>query len=162
MFSQLRLGFTIENYYGTYKYILIYVLAGIGGNLLGGYSRPASISVGASTSLFWIFGAYGCYFIYNWHTFGPGRNLNLILYLFFLVISLELPITLQSVDIAGHIGGFIVGVLLGFFLLPRAEQAETWNYVLIINGILVLAYFGVMVWLLSTLQIASYRYECVL
>ena len=71
-----------------------------------------------------------------------------------------MPITLQSIDIAGHIGGFIIGVLLGFFLLPRDENTEAWNYILILNGIAVLAYFAVMIWLLGNLEIVSCCYSC--
>ena len=160
IFSQLRLGFTIEKYYGITKFIFIYVLSGLGGNLLGAYMNPDSISVGASTSLFGIFGSYGCYFLYNWNTFGPGRNLNLILYLFFVVISVELPITSQSIDISGHLGGFIVGGLLGFFLLPRGENTETWNFILILNGIAVLSYFAFMIYLLGTTETENCCYSC--
>ncbi|OMJ93261.1 hypothetical protein SteCoe_3843 [Stentor coeruleus] len=159
IFAQLRLGFTIEKYYGLKKYIFIYILSGIGGNLLGGFIRPTDITVGASTSLFGVFGCYGCYFVYNWNTLGPGRNLNLVLYLFFVLISLELPITLQSIDIGGHIGGFIVGILLGFFLLPREENSDTWNYVLIINGMALLGYFAFMIWSWSQLEITD-RFTC--
>lgn len=160
LFSQLRLSFTIEKYYGFYKFSLIYLVSGLGGNMLGGYFKQDDITVGASASLFGVFGAYGCYFMYNWDTFGPGRNLNLILYLFFVVISLELPIHLQSVDMAGHIGGFYVGLVLGFFLLPREEDTETWNYIIILNGIALLSYFITMIWLLGTLEIQNCCYSC--
>jgi len=142
----------MEKYFKSLKFVLIYVLSGLGGNLLAGYFYPYSILVGSSTALFGIFGSFACYFIYNWHILGPGRNLNLIIYLFFVIISLELPITLDSVDIAGHIGGFTLGILLSFFLLPREERSETWDFVLLINGIGSLAYFVILIWLLSTLS----------
>lgn len=152
IFSQLRLCFAMEKYFSTFKFSLIYLLSGLGGNLLAGFFYPNSILVGSSTALFGIFGSFACYFTYNWHILGPGRNLNLVIYLFFVIISLELPITLESVDIAGHVGGFALGVLLGFFLLPREERSETWDIILLINGIGSLAYFAVLIWMLSTLR----------
>lgn len=128
-------------------------MSGIGGNLLSGFIRPLNVTVGASASVFGIFGCYVCYFVYNWNVLGPGRNLNIVLYLFFVLISLELPITLMSVDIGGHIGGFFVGILLGFFLIPKGEYANIWNYVLIVNGIAVIGYFALMIWSWSFIEV---------
>jgi membrane associated rhomboid family serine protease len=151
VFSQLRLCFSMEKFYKVGRFVIIYLLAGLGGNLLSGIMYPENVLVGSSASLFGIFGCFGCYFVYNWHSIGPGRNLSLLIYLFFVVISLELPITLASIEIIGHLGGYVVGFSLGFFLLPKDERNDTWDMIRIVNGIAVLVYFAVMVWFLSIL-----------
>ena len=153
LFSQLRLCFTIEKFYKSSRFTLIYFISGLAGNLLSGYLYPDHILVGSSTALFGVFGCYGCYFLHNWHSLGPGRNLNMLIYLFFIVISLELPITLASVEIAGHIGGYTVGFCLGFFLMPKENRDQGFDLIMILNGIAVFSYFAVMIWLLSILKL---------
>lgn len=93
--------------------------------MLSAYTKKYDTSVGASTSLYGIFATFGCYYAYNWHTFGPGRNFNLLLYLFFVIINFTASLSTPNIDVAGHIGGFLVGGMVGFLLLPREENSKT-------------------------------------
>ncbi len=52
------IGFTIEKALGKwYKYLLLIILGGIGGNLFSAVISPYSVGVGASSSLFALMGA---------------------------------------------------------------------------------------------------------
>jgi rhomboid protease GluP len=61
MLGQLMYGFSLEDFYGTKKYLILYLLSGIGGNLLSASINHESISVGASSSIFGLFALMGTY-----------------------------------------------------------------------------------------------------
>ncbi|CAG9318633.1 ROM1_1 [Blepharisma stoltei] len=143
-FFQLRIGFAVEKYYQTYKFILIYIISGIGGNIFSAYWDSQNVSVGASTSLFGVFANFGCYYAYNWHKFGPGRDFNLLVYAIIVAISFGSAYDTPNIDIAGHIGGFISGSLLGFALIPREESERRWCYIIYGSFIGVIIYFTVL------------------
>lgn len=56
-------GFSLEDYYGTKKFVLLYLMAGLGGNLLSSVTFTNTISVGASSSIFGLFALMGTYII---------------------------------------------------------------------------------------------------
>lgn len=128
LFFQLRAGFLMEKYYTTQKFAVIYIACAFGGSLLSACAQVYRVSVGASTALFGILGLYGCYFIYNWFSLGPGRNLNFLIYIFMVVTSFSISAAASNVDLAGHAGGFVTGVLIGLALLPD-ELNKKWGYI---------------------------------
>ncbi|KAF2320329.1 hypothetical protein GH714_027156 [Hevea brasiliensis] len=76
-----------------------------------------SISVGASGALFGLLGAMLSELITNW-TIYTYKAAALFTLLVIVAINLAIGI-LPHVDNFAHIGGFLVGFLLGFVLLPR-------------------------------------------
>ena len=123
-------GRSIEDRFGHLKFLAIYFLAGLGGNLLHILLNPASRvpTIGASGA---IAGILGAYFI----TF-PAARITTLIPLFFFFWTVELPalfllgywfliqfftgfqmLAIQSatgggVAWWGHVGGFLVGLLL--------------------------------------------------
>ena len=83
------------------------------------------LSVGASTAVYGLVGSYLAFVILNWNylKFDTERRYNI---LFFLLVSLLLSLLTvssgQRIDVLGHLGGFITGVMLGLFLLPRLTR----------------------------------------
>ena len=65
MLFQLRFGFAIETYYGSKKFAAIYIISGIGGNLLSSVMKIYIVSVGASTSGYGLLAVLACYYAYN-------------------------------------------------------------------------------------------------
>ncbi len=57
LFFQCRVGFTMEQYWGTGRFAAVYVIAGFGGALFSCVTSPTVLSVGASGALFGILGA---------------------------------------------------------------------------------------------------------
>ena len=79
------IGQFMEPLLGHWRFLSVYLLSGIGGNLLSyAYGSDSVVSVGASTALFGLFGVV------------------IALYLF-----------ASHIDILGHLGGLISGFLLG-------------------------------------------------
>ena len=67
LISLYMFGFTIELAIGKwYKYIALIIVGGIGGNIISATFSGYSISVGASSSLFGILGAFLIWFFKRW------------------------------------------------------------------------------------------------
>lgn len=74
IFSFFMIGFSIEKAVGKwYKYILLIVLGGIGGNIFSATIDAYNIGVGSSTSIFAIIGALCIWFYRHWHVLGAMR-----------------------------------------------------------------------------------------
>lgn len=112
------MGQFMEPMLGHIRFLAVYLLSGIGGNLLSlAFSSDTAISAGASTALFGLFGAMTAVGVRN-------RNNPTISYLgrqsFVLaVINIVLDLFAPNIDIQGHVGGFIAGFLLAIVFGDR-------------------------------------------
>ena len=106
------LGMGLEPLYGSGRFLVIYLLSGVGGNLCSfALGNLQSVSAGASTSLFGLFGLYvalGVIFRNN-----PAVRQWSRQFLVLIVLNLVFDLFLGQIDIWGHIGGAIFGFLLG-------------------------------------------------
>ena len=125
MFSLYLFGPELEKLTGKARFTTIYLLGGIGGSLLTyvvHINDPMYASVGASGAIFGIFGAYAALLVRH-HKTTP--NLRQIL-LPIIVISVILTFLQSNVNEAGHIGGLIVGFVLGMFYFTQ-ENMMRWR-----------------------------------
>ena len=112
------LGVYMETIIGHWRFLAIYLLSGIGGNLLSlAWGNDHAISAGASTALFGLFGAMTAIALQN-------RANPILVYLgrqsFWLaLINIGLDLFAPNIDIPGHIGGFITGFLIAVILGER-------------------------------------------
>jgi rhomboid protease GluP len=116
MLSLYFIGPTVEIIYGKWRYLSIYLLAGIGGGLLFLFVQPGGITVGASGAIFGIFGALGVFYIANRRAIGGGAISN---WLFWLGLNLFFGLSNGGINIIDHLGGLVVGIVLAFLLTPR-------------------------------------------
>ncbi|KAG4998266.1 hypothetical protein JHK85_029705 [Glycine max] len=119
MLSLVFIGIRLEQQFGFIKIGIIYLVSGFGGSVLSSLFIRDHISVGASGALFGLLGAMLSELITNW-TIYSNKAMALITLLVIIVINLGIGI-LPHVDNFAHIGGFLVGLLLGFILLPRPQ-----------------------------------------
>lgn len=108
-------GIFLEKMFGHWRFLVIYIIAGISGNLLSAGLGPNTVSAGASTAIFGMFGAFIVLgLIYRetpyFQTLGRQFGVLIILNLFFAFWPGS------GVDILGHIGGLIGGFLMASFL----------------------------------------------
>ncbi|MCX0290291.1 rhomboid family intramembrane serine protease [Lactobacillus kullabergensis] len=109
------LGVYMETIIGHWRFLAIYLLSGIGGNLLSlAWGNDNAISAGASTALFGLFGAMTAIALQN-------RANPILVYLgrqsFWLaLINIGLDLFAPNIDIPGHIGGFVAGFLIAVIL----------------------------------------------
>ena len=120
MLLQILVGGEMEREIGTLRFVLVYLASGIFGFVLGGNFAPQGIaSTGASGSLFGIIAIMLLDLFYHW---GKRRSpwVDLAWLLFDIVISFALGL-LPGLDNFSHIGGFLMGLMLGISLLHSPD-----------------------------------------
>ena len=117
MFSLLFLGDIVESVMGPVRYLIIYIVGGIGGNvismMLGMRTGRYAVAAGASGAIFACMGAFLYFALYNRRSFGR-HNMRRLGLMIMLMIMQSLVDT--GVDNAAHIGGLAVGFLLALVL----------------------------------------------
>ena len=113
---QLTLGKEMEQEIGPLRFALVYLCSGIFGFVLGGNFAPNGIaSVGASGSLFGIIALMLLDLFYYWDE-RKSPWIDLLWILFEIAISFVLGL-LPGLDNFSHIGGFLMGLILGVCIL---------------------------------------------
>ena len=124
-------GIILEGALGHVKYLLLYLIAGIGGSTLSYlqmlHSGDYAVAAGASGAIFGIIGALLWIVILHKGRYETLTGKGL---LFMIVISLYYGISSGGVDNWGHIGGLIMGFLMGILLYrKKINSGEKTKYV---------------------------------
>jgi membrane associated rhomboid family serine protease len=108
------------------------------------------LSVGASTSVFGILGSQLAFIIVNWKALdypGSGRDKYLLVTVIIIVLNFLFGISNAHVDILGHLGGLIVGIMIGLALIDAGPvDRRNQQYERLVKRIgygCLVAYFGV-------------------
>ncbi|KAG7824112.1 hypothetical protein KL909_002110 [Ogataea angusta] len=166
---QVALGSKVERYIGLLRYAFIYVAAGMGGSILGANFLPAGMaSSGASGALCGACVAMNLILlIYNNNIdhYDPrlkgraGRKLFVMMLVGSVVEVIIIFVLglLPGIDNFAHIGGFVIGIVLGTVLLDSPsfvyEQDGqtrkpliffTWIFVRVVCLALTIAYFALL------------------
>jgi rhomboid protease GluP len=118
--SLIWFGSGIERLYGARKYLLIYFVAGVAGNIASYIHMPA-LSLGASGAIFGLVGA-GLMFPIRFRSLLPANAPSRILGQIWPIAAINLFIgfTTPSIDNWAHMGGLAGGALVALFLIPDA------------------------------------------
>ena len=109
-------GSYLEMIAGKGKYLAIYLIAGVAGNVaVYLLAAPISVTIGASTAIFGIFGALFTFSLHNRDS-AVGRALQSMGTV--ILINLVITFVVPGISWQGHVGGLIGGVL--------AVEALTW------------------------------------
>jgi len=126
MWALYQSGRTIERLYGSFRFALLYLFAGLAGSMTSLLWNPQVNSAGASGAIFGIFGGLLA-FVINPRNGVPAavmqeqRNSTLI----FTAYSLFYGFAHSGIDNAAHIGGLVGGFLIGLLLArPLDEDAR--------------------------------------
>jgi membrane associated rhomboid family serine protease/antitoxin component YwqK of YwqJK toxin-antitoxin module len=114
MYGLYYLGTSLEPAVGTIRFLLVYFFCGIAAGLASLVFNIYTPSAGASGALFGLFGyRLGAEVIGSFH---HRKNLMVVFvnFIVFVLINVFIAATV-NVDIAGHIGGFMAGLLLATF-----------------------------------------------
>lgn len=113
-------GKLVEQMFGRWRMLLIYLMSGLGGNLLSLVIQGNhAISGGASGA---IFGLYGSLMVYLW-IFRAQIDREDFRWMFggaaiFSLLTIGMGFVIAGIDNAAHIGGVVTGALWGYILLP--------------------------------------------
>lgn len=121
----LFLGDVLESQLGHWKYLLLYLAGGLGGNLLSLYldirSGEALISAGASGCVFAVVGALLYILI---RRKGRLEEMTVQRLALMAILSIYYGFTSVQVDNAAHIGGLISGFLLAVLLFRQRKPGR--------------------------------------
>lgn len=117
------IGTQIEMIFGHTRFAVIYLVTAITGNLASFVFLPNTLSAGASTAIFGLFGAFlmlGESFRNNLYIRAMSRQ-----FLLFVVLNLAFDLFSPGIDIYGHIGGLLGGFLVGYVVgAPRVGKVN--------------------------------------
>jgi rhomboid protease GluP len=126
MYALYILGPSMERYYGRWRYLALYLLAGFAGNVASFLFTSAN-SLGSSTAIFGLLGAYGAFLYQNQGVLGNRARRGLMNIVLIAVINLAIGLTPNiGIDNWGHVGGLAGGTL--FALLGGPKLKVEWAY----------------------------------
>lgn len=117
MYILYQAGMFTERLFGSIRYLAVYLIAGIGGNVLGIVLHPQVVSAGASGAIFGVYGALLAFLLRHRAVVRPEAagavaRSALIFIGYNLVFGLATPHT----DLTAHIGGLLTGFVAGYVL----------------------------------------------
>jgi membrane associated rhomboid family serine protease len=121
MVALLIVGSPVEAALGRARFLILYVLAALGGSVLSYlFANPATVGVGASGA---IFGLFGAFFI-----IARSRRADTSGILVLIGINLAFSFTDKLIDWRAHVGGLIIGVVVAgvFTLAERRLPKQKW------------------------------------
>ena len=124
MFSLLFLGDIVETVMGPVRYLIIYIVGGLCGNivsvLMSMKTGKYAVSAGASGAIFACMGAFAYFALRNRRGFGRGnlRRLGMMVLLMIMQSFVD-----TGVDNAAHMGGLAAGFVLAALLYHPKKRA---------------------------------------
>lgn len=142
MYALYVLGPQLESFFGKVKFLIIYLLSGVAGNLLSLlFMADNVVSVGASGAIFGLMGAL-LYFGYHYRVYLGTVIKSQIIPI--LVINLIIGFLISGINNFAHIGGLVGGVLISMVVGIKHNTKISER----VNGIIMsLLYFGFIIYM---------------
>lgn len=135
MYALYIIGPQLESFFGRTKYLIIYLVSAIMGNLLSLlFLSDTDVSVGASGAIFGLFGSL-LYFGYHYRVYLSGVIKSQIIPL--ILVNLFIGFVGSRINNFAHIGGLIGGVLISAAVGVKYKSHKVDQ----INGIIMLIIF---------------------
>ncbi|KAL4434296.1 hypothetical protein ABPG75_000737 [Micractinium tetrahymenae] len=119
-------GWQVEAKHGSWRIALLFLLAGLGGNLLSAVTEaPCVAVVGASGIVFGAAAATVADTLQNFATLGRPLLRTAVLLAFLVFFSVTVGTTLTGTSHMSHVGGFLAGLLGALCLLRTPHRGRT-------------------------------------
>jgi membrane associated rhomboid family serine protease len=139
MYALWILGRDIERTLGPLRFVALYLLAGLGGNVAAYLFSPQNAATaGASTA---VFGLMAAIFVIL-----KRLNLSVAPILPLIVINVVFTFAIANISVAGHLGGLAVGALVAFVVAYAPRERRN-----LVQGV------GLAIILLALIGLAVYR-----
>ena len=125
VFGLLIFGQLVEKSYGSTRFLIIYILAGLFGSVFSYMFNSTTIGVGASGAVFGVLGALAAFFLRQRDTFGVIARQNLAGLILLVGVNLVFGFITPGIDNWAHMGGLASGFGLGLLLAPKYRLAST-------------------------------------
>jgi membrane associated rhomboid family serine protease len=142
MFTLLLVGRVIEEIFGSLRFSVIYFLSGVFANAATFFFSTTSLSVGASTAIFGIFGAIATlgYFTGDPRLKEIGKG-----FIILIVFNLVVNFFQSGVNVVGHIGGVAGGALLAAVFPPSLYRKWIPSYVRWLSLVVIVVLFALFI-----------------
>lgn len=121
------LGSVVEPFEEAWRFVIIYLVAGVFGGLVTLVFMPTNtLSAGASGA---IFGLFGAVVVISIKIRNPMTRNLLLWVLFFLVLNLAFDFVTPGIAIWDHIGGFVGGFFAALAVGLPEQEPSPWNTV---------------------------------
>ncbi|AWV88996.1 membrane associated rhomboid family serine protease [Bradymonas sediminis] len=114
------LGMMVEKLLGSWRFLLIYMTSAIAGAVGSWVLGEAALSVGSSTAIFGLFGAFLAIHLRYWSQLPPPFRQSKKWWGFIIVVNGGLPFLVPAIDSAAHVAGLISGLLITLAMLKAA------------------------------------------
>lgn len=143
MYSLYILGPQLESFFGKVKFLIIYLVSGIAGNLLGLlFIGDNVITVGASGAIFGLLGAL-LYFGYHYRVYLGTVIKSQIIPI--ILLNLILGFSIEGINNFAHIGGLVGGILVSHTLGVKYKSKNSDK----VNGlVMLLIYFVFLIYMI--------------
>lgn len=142
MYALFVLGRDLERVYGWRRFVVLYLVAGLGGSVAVYCFGADTLTAGASGAIFGLFAAIALLL--------RKLRMSLATVLPALVVNLAITFAIPGISIAGHLGGLATGAAVGAALAfaPRSRRIR----VLTVVGVLAVLAIAAVV---RTLQLTG-------
>jgi rhomboid protease GluP len=125
MLILLSIGLFTERLFGRVAFTVLYLFAGIGGNLASLALHPFTVSMGASGAIFGLYGGVLAVLLLHRNTVPRPRIIAIAKSAaIFIAINLLYGLSQSNVDVAAPLGGLTSGFLLGCGLTGPLVPAD--------------------------------------
>lgn len=149
-YALLYIGMFLEPLMGKFRFAAAYLLAGICAGLLSIIMHSNSVGVGASGAIFGLYGVFFALLTTNYLQKTAKKTMMRSI-LFFIVFNLLMGMQ-GNVDNAGHIGGLLSGILIGYAYYPGVRNKASVSGQLAATALLTVA-----VMLLCTFVVGQFK-----
>ena len=125
MWVLYQIGYFTERLFGGTRYLAVYLIAGIGGNVIGLVLHPNVVAAGASGAIFGVYGGLLAFLLRRRGVVNPQAAKAITRSVFiFLGYNLFYGLADRHTDLTAHIGGLAVGFLAGLLLAPDPTRVR--------------------------------------
>ncbi|MEM7674389.1 MAG: rhomboid family intramembrane serine protease, partial [Myxococcota bacterium] len=119
------LGPMVERLWGPWRFLIVFLSASIGGAAASTWWSMPLISVGASTGLMGLLGAYFVLWLRHRHSMPPSFVISSDRWITLAIINGILWWSVSSIDHWGHFGGALVGGLCALVMRSPTDTLQT-------------------------------------
>lgn len=152
-------GKLVERMFGAPRFLTIYIVSGVSGNLLSLVIQGNdAVSGGASGA---VFGIYGALLVYVWCARHQMQQME-FRWMFwgalaFSALTIAMGYLVPGIDNSAHIGGFLTGMAMAALLIPASMMRD--HALRIFQWLATMAWSVSLVWLLIHLPVPKYRWQ---
>jgi len=118
MYALFSIGSFLERQFGHGRFLLLYFLGALSGNVFSFLLTGGGFSVGASTAVFGLVAAEAIFFHQNRGLFGGLARRAIGNAVFIIAVNLFIGLS-PGIDNWGHVGGLLGGAIFAWFAGPR-------------------------------------------